>query len=87
VTPKSIVYICEDTKAHLYYHGAITDEDAEWQNGVNALFITDVQRQQGGYVARVVEKDGTVTTITVTPQRLTIQKAAGPPEVQEGQPG
>ncbi len=62
----TVAYICATDGGELYYHGSRSGEQAQWRNGVNALFVAGVRQAGDGYVATVPEADGTVTTITVT---------------------
>src|SRR5262249_44690146 len=46
-TAKSEVWICKDANGTLYYQGHKGPTGEDLQEGVNALFLTDVQREQG----------------------------------------
>jgi len=70
-TAQSEVWICQDGNGTLYYQGHSGAPGEDLQEGVNALFLRDVQREGGnGYVATNVDPAGPITKYHVTPQRL-----------------
>jgi hypothetical protein len=70
-TANSEVWICEDRNGTLFYQGHTGSPGQELQENVNALFLTDVQREGGnGYVATNTDPSGAITKYHVKPKRL-----------------
>lgn len=72
-TQGSQVWICRSADGTLYYQGHRDNGNADFIEGTNALFLTDVHQEGDGYVARNYNpKDGSTTEYHVTKQRLVI---------------
>jgi hypothetical protein len=71
-TERSEVWICQDARGKLYYQGHDYTLGAELNEGVNALFLSEVHRQDDGYLAVNPNGTGGTTTYLVTPQKLEI---------------
>ncbi len=70
-TPQSEVWICADSGGTLYYQGHSGPPGEDLVEGTNALFLTDVQRENGnGYVATNTDGSGRITRYHVTAKRL-----------------
>jgi hypothetical protein len=89
-TRTSVAWICADERDQIYYHGLRGGPDSPWIEGQTALFLPDVREIPGGagaFAADVAEKDGSTTTIEVSSQGITVQRAGQPAEVQPAVPG
>jgi hypothetical protein len=70
-TQYSEVWICKDGAGTLYYQGHSGPPGQDLQEHVNALYLTEVQREgANGYVATNRDDNGRVTEYHVTPTRL-----------------
>jgi hypothetical protein len=70
-TAQSEVWICKDGDGTLYYQGHTGAPGEDLQEKVNALFLTDVQKEgDNGYVATNTDPSGAVTKYHVKPKRL-----------------
>ena len=70
-TAQSEVWICKDGDGTLYYQGHTGAPGEDLQEKVNALFLTDVQKEgDNGYVATNTDSSGAVTKYHVKPKRL-----------------
>jgi hypothetical protein len=74
----TLAYICQADSGEMYYHASRETDVTTWVNGENALFLPDVEEKDGTYVAKVVEKDGSTTIITVSAALWTIDKKGEP---------
>ncbi len=72
-TDKSEVWVCKAGNGKLYYQGHRGPPDEDLQEGVNALYLTDIQSEGNGYVATNTDPNGKVTKYHVTAQRLVIE--------------
>jgi hypothetical protein len=70
-TAQSEVWICTDANGTLYYQGHSGQPGEDLVEGQNALFLKDVQRENGnGYVATNTDQSGRITKYHVTARRL-----------------
>jgi len=70
-TAQSEVWICKSGNGTLYYQGHTGNPGEDLQDNINALFLTDVQKEgDNGYVATNTDSSGAVTKYHVKPKRL-----------------
>jgi hypothetical protein len=70
-TAQSEVWICADSTGTLFYQGHAGQPGEDLVEGVNALFLTDVKRENGnGYVATNTDGQGQTTKYHVTATQL-----------------
>jgi hypothetical protein len=70
-TQYSEVWICKDGAGTLYYQGHSGPPGQDLQEHVNALYLTEIQREgENGYVATNRDDNGRVTEYHVTTTRL-----------------
>jgi hypothetical protein len=73
-TAQSEVWVCKAGNGKLYYQGHRGPPGEILQEGVNALYLVDVQQENGGYVATNTDpNNGRITKYHVTTQRLVIE--------------
>jgi hypothetical protein len=73
------VWICKDTAGTLWYQGHRGGpSDRDLREGENALFLANVQRIEGGYVATNQNQDGR-TDYRVTRTLLRIEQSSHEP--------
>lgn len=78
---KTVIWVCQDDAGRLYYHANRGGADAEWEEGVTALFLSGVTREDDGSFQAVAPQDG--NTFSVNRQRLLITKPGGEPREQK----
>jgi hypothetical protein len=69
-TENTEVWICRDTGGTLFYQGHRGPVGEQLNEGSNALFLTTVQPEEGGYVATYTDPQGRVTLYHVKPHRI-----------------
>lgn len=81
-TGASEVWICEDAHHNLFYQGHRGSPGEALNEGVNALFLTDVEKRDDWYLA-VNSSGGTTTRYRISPDELVIEHSDGTEERQK----
>ncbi|MEV0895731.1 hypothetical protein [Actinoplanes sp. NPDC049802] len=78
---RTVVWICQDRQANLYYHANKGGGEAKWVENKTALFLTGVTHDGTGREFQAVAADG--STFTVNGDRLVITHVDGRVEEQK----
>ncbi|WP_063713998.1 MULTISPECIES: hypothetical protein [unclassified Actinoplanes] len=72
---KTVIWICQDDRGRLFYHANRGGTAAPWKEGVTALFLAGVTRQDDGSFQAVAPQDG--NTFSINRERLLVTKSDG----------